>query len=171
MPNLTRTRVVRRARRRGFTLIEVVVAMMIFLAMVLMFAAVFPIAVRGSIFGNDYAQAVALCQHKMDQLRQETYSKLGNTGSVLYNDSVIDQSAVPTTLPYSYTFTNCDNLSSFFPTGASAPSGTILISQDPNVSSGNVYDVTVTITWDSPNNGVSSYSLHAMIVKNEPNNN
>jgi prepilin-type N-terminal cleavage/methylation domain-containing protein len=159
------------ARRRGFTLIEVTLAMMIFLAMVLMFAAVFPLAVRGSIFSNQYAQAVALCQHKMDQLRQEGFTNLGNSGSILYNDGVIDQSAAPTAFPYQYTFTNCDNLASFFPSGGTPPVGSVYIQQDSHVASGYVYDVTVTITWFTPKNGVSSYSLNAMIVKNEPNNN
>lgn len=167
MPKLIENRrLASRARRRGFTLIEVTVAMMIFLAMILMFAAVFPIAVRGAIFSNDYSQAVALCQHKMDQLRQEGFNNMGDSGSVLSNDGVIDAVTPPTALPYTYTFTNCDNLTSFFPSGAT---GTITIQDATGLTS--VYDATVQIQWNLPNNGKSSYTLHAMIVKNEPNNN
>lgn len=155
----------------GFTLIEVTIAMMIFLMMVLMFAAVFPLAVRGSLFSNNYAQAVSLCQHKMDQLRQEGFNNLSNPSSVLVHDSVIDTPGTQPSTGYSYSFTSCDNLTSFYPSGAT---GTIQIAPAPITGGGTlstVYAVTVTITWNTGTGSGSSYSLNAMIVKNEPNQN
>ncbi len=55
-----------RRRRRGFTLAEVVLAMTVFTMMILMFAAVFPMAVRGAQYSSNYAQGAMLAQHKMD---------------------------------------------------------------------------------------------------------
>lgn len=175
MPSMTERAPSRRATTKdftkGFTLIEVTVAMMIFLAMVLMFAAVFPLAVRTALFSNNYAQAVALCQHKMDQLRQEGFTNLSDTGNVLSSDSVIDATTPPTAYPYSYTFTTCDNLASYYPSGAT---GTITINQATNTAGSamtTVDTVAITIQWTTGSKGTSSYTLNAMIVKNEPNQN
>lgn len=151
--------------QKGFTLIEVVIAMIIFLMMVLMFAAVFPLAVRGAIFSNNYAQAVALCQHKMDQLRGETWNKMDYTD--LNNDGVVDAAAAGNqNIANGLYFTTTDNLAGFYPTGCS---GKLTVTTDNNVASGTVEDVVIQINWITGNGANSSYKLYGMITKNEPN--
>lgn len=44
----------RRSPRAGFTILEVTLAMFIFLIMMMLFAAVFPAVVRGAQFSNNY---------------------------------------------------------------------------------------------------------------------
>jgi prepilin-type N-terminal cleavage/methylation domain-containing protein len=161
MPLQTIKRPPRRPKARsGFTLIEVVIAMIIFLMMVLMFAAVFPIAVRGAIFSNNYAQAVALCQHKMDQLRDAGWNKMDYAD--LNNDGIVDTAAAGNQSIANTT----DSLAGFYPTGCT---GTIKVTTDANVASNTVDDVQVTITWTTASGGNSSYTLYGMITKNEPN--
>ncbi len=63
-------------QRHGFTIAEVMLSLTVFTMMTLMFAAVFPMAVRGSMYSSNYAQATMLAQHKMDQLRSAGYDKL-----------------------------------------------------------------------------------------------
>ena len=57
--------------RRGFTMAEVMMALAVFTMMTLMFAAVFPMAVRGAQYSSNYAQGSMLAQHKMDQIRSD----------------------------------------------------------------------------------------------------
>lgn len=151
--------------QEGFTLIEVVIAMIIFLMMVLMFAAVFPLAVRGAIFSNNYAQAVALCQHKMDQLRDEGWNKMDYTD--LNNDGIVDTAAAGNqNIANGLSFATTDNLGGFYPAGCT---GTFKVATDGNVASNTVDDVQVTITWTTASGARSSYTLYGMITKNEPN--
>ena len=56
-------------------------ALVVFTMMTLMFAAVFPMAVRGAQYSSNYAQAAMLAQHKMDQLRSAGFDKLFTDGN------------------------------------------------------------------------------------------
>jgi expansin (peptidoglycan-binding protein) len=139
--------------------------MIIFLMMIIMFAAVFPLAVRGAIFSNNYAQAVALCQHKMDQLRDAGWNKMDYTD--LNGDGVVDTAAAGNqNIANGLSFVTTDNLASFYPAGCT---GTLKVTTDANVAANTVDDVKITMTWTTGNGGSSSYTLYGMITKNEPN--
>lgn len=107
---------------------EVGLALIVFTMMALMFGAVFPTTVRGAKFSSNYAQASLLAQHKLDQMRSETYNGLGPGSSAqLQTDHVIDaDTPAPTSLPYVVPFTNADALTvgpdpatpGFFPPGS-----------------------------------------------------
>jgi len=153
-----------RINRRGFTLAEVALALIIFLMMTLMFAAVFPIAIRAAHYSNNYAQAALLAQHKLDQLRSAGFDKLDCTD--LVNLGVVDQNSQA--CGPSYTFTGVDNLDSFFPSGTA---GVISITDYSTLSNvknpppaGTVFVVTVTLTWPGSGTVSGSYTTSAMIV-------
>src|SRR5579875_2246469 len=104
------TRIDRLAASRGFTMIEVCLALVVFLMMTLMFAAVFPTVVRGAKMSDNYTQATFLAQHKLDQLRASGFSRLSSPGY-----PIIDQTQA-TGYPItgsdgsvSYTFTTADS--------------------------------------------------------------
>jgi len=156
----------RRKNQQGFSLAEVVFALIIFLMMTMVFAAVFPIIIRSAHYSNDYAQASLLAQHKIDQLRSAGIDNLNYTA--LVGLGVIDQN-VEATGP-SYTFTGVDNLDSFFPNSPET-NGTITLVDYSTLSNvhnpppaGNVYMATVTITWPEAGTIVGSYTTSAMIV-------
>lgn len=150
-----RTRVILRARRRGFTLVEVMFSLIVLLMMTFVFAACFPLADRQATYASNYAQATFLAQHKIDELRTAGYDQLNY--SSLISEGVID--AAPTTSPYS--FTSTDNLTSFFPNGST---GTITVVADPNAPAGTEDDVTVTVTWVNGGVSTGSYSTSAIII-------
>jgi Tfp pilus assembly protein PilV len=161
---LTHLKTNRRRHQRAFTLAEVMLALIVFLMMTLMFAAVFPIAVRAAHYSNDYAQAALLAQHKLDQLRSAGFDKLDYAD--LAGLGIVDQ--VPNFSGSSYTFTGVDNLDSFFPSGSS---GTIVIADYSSLSNvgspppgGNVYVATVTISWPGTGSVSGSYTSSTMIV-------
>jgi len=175
----------RRQRRpsinAGFTIAEVALSMIIFVMMTLMFAAVFPMAVRGAHFSSNYAQAATISQHKLDQLRAAGYGRLFNpTGdNGLASLSIID-SPQPTGYPITgggattYSFTTADNLVSsgtsrgYFPGGSV---GTVTI-QDYNtfntgagVAGGTLAYVTVKIAWSGASLAPSNYRVSTIIAK------
>jgi len=154
-----------RSRARcAFTLLEVVLAMTIFMMMTLVFAAVFPITVQAAHYSNNYTQAALLAQHKIDQLRSAGINNLNYTN--LNGLGIVDTNASAT--GPTYTFTSVDNLTSFFPAGTT---GTIKISDYSTLSNvtnppptGNVYIATVTLTWPGLGSTTGSYTTSGMIV-------
>lgn len=167
----------RRKSQSGFTLMEVVLAMVIFLMMSVMFAAVFPIAVRAGKLSNNYAQAAQLAQHKIDQVRAAGINKLGY--SDLNAAQIIDPMATPPSgLPATYTFTAVDGLApsggngGYFPPGST---GTLTIS-DYNayltsqgkvspVPTGVMDYITINIQWSGGGVSSGSYTTSALIIK------
>jgi type II secretory pathway pseudopilin PulG len=162
-----------RKQTRGFTLMEVALALTVFVLMTVMFAAVFPMVAQGSQFSGNYSQAAMLAEHKVDQIRSLNYKTLDYTH--LNNQGVIDSMATPPSgLPATYTFTGVDNLvtngttQGIFPLGST---GTITVQDYSTVNTGAgiaaglVDYVTVTITW--PQSAVSggSYSTSAMVIE------
>lgn len=155
----------KRARaRRGFTVMEVTLALIIFTLMTLMFGAVLPVAVRGAKHSGSYNQAAALAQRKIDQLRVAGYSRLfdGSSGtavSQLSAQMVVDAQNSPGV----FDFTTVDKLTGangYFPPGST---GTITVADGYNsVPPGNAAQVTVTITWTGAVPG--SYSVSAIII-------
>ena len=153
-------------RQRGFTIMEVVLAMTVFLMMVLMFAAAFPLTVRAAQFSSNYAQATQIAQHKMDQLRAVGYGSLN--GAALAGTGIIDSAtavANPTGSPSgstSYSFTASDNLTAYFAAGSG---GTVTISPDTNSGSSPVLDVTVLVSWTGGSVSSGNYSVTAVITQ------
>ena len=157
-----------RRRQRGFTLLEVALSLIIFTMMTLMFGAVLPMAVRGASHGNNYSQAAALAQRKVDQLRSAGYSRLfdnsaGTAYTQLSNQNIVDaQNGQSGASGGSYDFTALDHLTGnggFFPPGST---GTITVAPYTAQTAGFVALVTVTITWTGTVPG--SYTVSTLIV-------
>lgn len=155
----------RRKRRAGFTLAEVMLALAVFTMMTLMFAAVFPTAVRGAQFSGNYAQGTMLAQQKMEQLRAAGYDQVTDAGK-LQSRSLIDA----VNADGSYDFTTADNLTNvgtthgYFPDGST---GTITVAPYvPNgAPAGKMSYVTVTIAWTGGSVSNGSTSVSAIISK------
>lgn len=140
-------------RRRGFSLVEVMVSIFLVAATGAVFYGLAPMAARtGKMVGN-YQQAASMVQHKVDQLRGVGFGRL--TYSELRNAGIVD--TLPNTSPYR--FNTVDSLTSLFP----AATGTITVT-DYNA---NVKQVVVTLTWTgSPvRQGNGSLSVTALIPR------
>lgn len=158
----------RRRRQRGFSMMEVALSLVIFAMMTLMFGAVLPVAVRGANHGNNYSQAAALAQRKIDQLHAAGYSRVSDPGDgtaypQLFAQKIVDGQNGPNSAGVgSYDFTAVDHLTGaggFFPPGST---GTIAVSPYTGTSAGQVAQATVTITWTG--NVPGSYTVSALII-------
>lgn len=169
-----------RRQAAGFTITEVALALVIFTLMVVLFAAVFPMTVRGAQYGNNYTQASMIAQHKMDQLRSAGYARLNLRD--LTNLAVID-AAQPSGYPASvgsrttYSFTTADALvnsggtQGYFPPGSR---GTVTISDyaalhpSSGIAANTMAYVTVTLAWTGGGISNGSYSTSAIIANIAP---
>jgi prepilin-type N-terminal cleavage/methylation domain-containing protein len=175
-------------RRAGFTLIEVIFALTIFLAMVVVFGAVFPIAITASKFSNNYSQAAELAQHKLDQLRDQPWSNYNATNFVSSGSNSVGANLVTANIVDSGTctadpndasgircsFVDTDNVANngsnigYFPAGSTAY---ITIDPDTTTTSANeppaysVYTATVAIAWTGGGVSSGSYSASAKLVE------
>ena len=147
---------------------EVALSLTIFTMMTLMFGAVLPAAVRGAKHGNNYSQAAAIAQRKVDQLRVAGYSRLfdGTSATALSQlsaQNVVDAQNGPSSASGgSYDFTTVDHLTGiggFFPAGST---GTITVAPYTNQTAGSVAQVTITIAWTGTVPG--SYTVSALII-------
>lgn len=120
-------------RRRGYTIIEVAIAVFLIGMAVLMFAALYPQASRCAHMSANYSQAISEVQHKVDELRAVGYGRLDYTN--LQAAGVIDAS--PTTSPYHFEVT--DSLGTYLPKAV----GTITITS----AGTNLTQATVSLTW------------------------
>ena len=166
---------------RGFSLLEVMVALMVFMMMTLMFGAIFPTTVRSTQYSSNYAQASLLAQHKIDQLRSAGFGNLAYAN--LIKLGIIDPTnpKPAATGPYSYTFTTVDRLvdsgttPGFFPAGST---GTITLVKDPHAPldlfapvnpefrpGSSMVRATVSIRWPSKGTRVSSYSATTILIQ------
>ena len=127
--------------RRGSTLMDAVITIMLAALIGLMFSAMFPAATSCSRQAQEYKTAVALGQRKMEQVRSLKYELL--TPTVLYVNGAIDSS----TGGSPYAFTTADSLTSKLTQGA----GTLAIE---DVSS-SLKQVTVTVSWISSSHSVA----------------
>ena len=167
----------RRRNNGGFTLIEVSLALIVFLMMTLMFAAVFPIAVRAAQFSNNYSQAAQIAQRKIDQLRGAGYDKLNY--DALQTLGIVDtQTNPPTAYPLVLPFTSVENLvrtsagTGFFAAGST---GTITINDyhndstdgapATNTAAGNMMYVKVNISWQGGGLSPGSYTTSAILIR------
>lgn len=136
----------RRRRRRGFTLTEVIIALFVFALLTIIFAGSLMVSNAATGINGQYAQALSLCQHKMDQLRAVGYGRLDF--DELNDAGIVD--ATPTTSPYQFTVQ--DGVAGILQNGATS------ISIVPSATDNRVDIVTVTVTWKSASNRVTSSS-------------
>jgi type II secretory pathway pseudopilin PulG len=173
-------------RHGGFTLMEVMLSIGIFLMMTLLFTAAFPLVTSQAQAGNNNNQAAMLAEHKLDQLRSAGFTVLqspnGNSSDpsqTLQSLGIIDGSPSANTVPYTADFTTVDNLaitsgtsSGYFPAGATgtlsvqdassvAPPGGAPVASIP----GGLYLVTVTIKWPSTLVVGGTYSASTLIAE------
>jgi prepilin-type N-terminal cleavage/methylation domain-containing protein len=171
--------------RSGFTLIEVMLAMIVFLMMVLVFAAVFPFAITGAKYSNNYAQASLIAQQKIEELRKLSWSGLNfSTASsvttletTMVNEGIADSGTCTTNAtvtPPSVTcsFANVDNLinsgatSGYFPPGTTA---TYTIQSDTNTINvppvNDVFNIWVSINWPSAGAPAGSFTTATKVVE------
>lgn len=129
-----RTRMTLRSARSGFTLVEVLVSLAVFAAITLIFATSVPLVEKASHVNGQYAQAISLCQHKIDQIRAVGYGRLNY--QELADAGIID--TTPTTQPFS--FAQVDDVADFLP----QPTARLTV---VDIVANKVSRVTVTITW------------------------
>ena len=127
--------------RRGSTLMDAVITIMLVALVGLMFSAMFPAATSCSRQAQEYKTATATAQRKMEQIRSFKYELLNP--SVLYTSGAIDSATDPT--PYS--FTVADSVASKLTQGT----GTVDI-QDAETD---MKTVTVTVSWISSSHSVA----------------
>jgi hypothetical protein len=123
----------RRARRRGASLIEIVITIFLMAMAVMTFGGFYPTAARSSQMSGNHAQAISIVQHKVDQMRAVGYGRL--TYTELRNAGVIDSTS--TTSPFR--FEAVDQVSTQLP----APVGTITLAS----AGTDLMQVTIKIQW------------------------
>lgn len=155
-----------RRPRRGSSLVEVVIALFVFGLLAVLFAGSLMVSNAATGINGQYAQALSLCQHKLDQLRAVGYGRLN---FIELNDAgIID--ATPTTSPYCFSVQDGvddilqlkDNKGHF-----SSPTTSVSITDLPSDS--RVKVVTVTVKWKSASHKLknSSASLVGYIANTE----
>jgi len=133
--------------------------MTLFSLATLVFAALYPAAAKTSRMNNQYAQAVSLAQHKVDQMRAIGYGRLNYTD--LLAASIIDAS--PATSPFRFDQQSvadaADDLSNFFPSDTSS----ITITDEAT----DLKRATVTLNWtgDGSKQTAGSVTIVALIAR------
>ena len=146
--------------------------------MTMLFAAVFPMTIRGAQYSSNYSQAAMIAQHKMDQLRSGGAGILTDQDKLM-NTFTIDRpqpAGYPIAVPggATYSFTTADSLVNdgvthgYFPTGSQ---GLVTIADytathgSPGIPAGTVYSVTVTVKWVGGGVSNGSYTTSSIIAK------
>lgn len=140
---------------KGFTLVEVMISLITFAVLTIIFGAAVPLAKKTAHMNGQYAQAISLCQHKIDQLRAVGYGRINYTE--LSDAGIIDD--IPTTSPFS--FNEVDQVEDYLP----QPTATLNVeSLGPNQ-----LKVTAVITWRTTtySTKTSTASLTAIITNVE----
>ncbi len=125
---------IKKRKCSGFTLVEVCVAMLAMTVIIIIFGGSVLLAQRAGNVNGQYAQALSICQHKIDQLRAVGYYRAMSYDE-LYDAGIIDET--PNTSPFS--FDNADNVDNYLPNA----SGTIKIKE----STSKYVIVEVAINW------------------------
>src|SRR5215208_3250795 len=137
----------------GFSLIEVMVAAMLLALTATCFAALYPQAHQLRSRAENTSRATMLAQHKIEQLRDLSFSDLNYEALRVAN--VID--ANPTSAPY--IFTQIDGVTDDFPRG----SGTLSIVEGED----NLVRVDVTVSWHSAVSTANSITTSTYIANKE----
>ena len=170
------------ARRRaaGFTLVEVTLALIVFAMMTILFAAVFPMTIRGAQYGGNYTQAAMIAQHKMDEIRSAGFTSLDQ--GHLSNLNIID-SPQPAGYPITinggttYSFTSAENLVSngttqgYFAPGSHGVVTVVdyaVLHPGSGVPAGSLALVNISITWTGGATHDGSYQTSALLANGAP---
>jgi len=144
--------------KRGSTLVEVLMALVVFAVLTTMFGSSVIVAKSSSQINGQYSQAVSLCQHKVDQLRAVGFGRLNYTE--LNDAGIIDDA--PTSSPFS--FLVVDGVSEYL----ASPTATVTIASHATES--RVKVATVTVSWRAGPRRAgnsSSYTVRAYIANVE----
>ncbi len=163
---------VRPKKSQGFTLLETVFALTIFTMMALLFSAVLPVSQRAARMNAYYAQAAALAQHKIAQVRAAGFSSV-QSPAMLAALGVIDSgSATSQTVPYTADFLASDHLvadstgSGLFPPGTTATLAVAdYTAQNAAVPVGTVNTVTVTLHWPTTGTSSGTYTMSGLVIQ------
>lgn len=141
--------------KRGFTLVEAVISLTVFAFVVVIFCGAIVMAEKTSHVNGQYAQALSLCQHKIDQMRAVGHGRLNYTE--LNDAGIVDD--VPSSQPFA--FNTMDTVSDYLP----APTTQVTVVDQTS----KIRVVTVTCTWKPVKfkNKTSSVTLVAQIANND----
>ena len=151
------TAYIRHGSVSGFSLIEVMIALFVFALLAIIFSSTLIVAKSASTMNGQYAQAISIAQHKIDQLRAMGYGRL------VYIE-LQEANRVDTTHTSSpYVFNGVDTVANYLPN----PSTSLRIENSDEYDSTRVKLVTVTVSWRAtPTSTVdSSVTLRAYIAK------
>ncbi len=154
-------------------MLETVFALTIFTMMALLFSAVLPVSQRAARSNAEYAQAAALAQHKIAQMRAAGFLSLQSPSALAALGIIDSGSATSQAVPYTASFLASDHLlgsgaagSGLFPAAATA---TIRVadysSLNTAVPAGTVDNVTVTLSWPGANSAGGSYALSCLVIQ------
>ena len=146
--------------RSAFTLVEVMMSILVFGFLTVIFASSVIVSKSSSTMNGQYAQALSLCQHKIDRLRAVGFGRIKIGYTELREAEIVDES--PTTSPY--TFTEVDSVRDYLANASTSLDAHI----EPNTSD-RVMHVIVTISWRAAplRTKTSTQSLEAYIVDGE----
>ncbi len=151
---------IKNSTKRGFTLVEVMISLIVFGFLTVIFASSVIVAKASSKMNGQYAQAISLCQHKIDRLRAVGFGRINIGYDELSEAEIIDTTR--TTSPY--VFTQVDEVSNYL----ANPTTSLEAHIEPGTND-KVMHVIVTITWRAAplRTSNSSQSLEAFIVDGE----
>ena len=157
--------------RRGFTLLETVFALAVFAMMALLFSAALPVSERAARVNAQYAQAAALAQHKIAQVRAAGFTALQNPAT-LSALGVIDSGATSQAVPYTASFLASDHLladssgSGLFAPGATATMTVAdYASANAAVPAGTVDIVTVQLSWPPGTTSSGTFAMSGLVIQ------
>jgi hypothetical protein len=164
-----KVQIVRRRSKLGFTIAEVAIGLTVLFCMIVIFGATVPVALDTSRATSDYSMISGIAHHKIEQIRACGFANINQAQLTGFNIIDITQpSGYPNSSPNgfpsgstSYSFTSCDNVTSFLPSNAI---GVLTVSPDPNAPTGEADDINVTISWTTANGINRSYSDNAIIA-------
>jgi prepilin-type N-terminal cleavage/methylation domain-containing protein len=139
--------------RPGFSLIELMIAVLLFSFAVTAFASLFPVSMRMRSKSENVTRATTLAQQKIEQLRARTYADLNYTS--LHGANLIDAS--PNTSPFAFTLV--DGLASQLPEA----SGTLALTD----AAADLKQVDVTVSWGGVVANGNSVTVSTLIANKE----
>jgi Tfp pilus assembly protein PilV len=138
-----------RSRRRGMSLMEVLVGTFLLGMTIILASAIFPFSSFLQDRAGGYSRASTLLQKKLEQVRRLEASEL--TAAALHNAGVIDAAQ---STSGAYTFTTVDNVPDLLVQG----SGTLTVTG----AGTDLARAEVTISWVA--SGGKAHSVHAMTL-------
>lgn len=148
-----------KSKKNGFTLIEVAISLLVFSIVVIIFASSVVMAKKAAHMNAQYAQALSICQHKIDQLRAVGFGRLNY--QELNDAEIVDDS--PSDLS-GLSFTGQDRVADYLP----QPTSSLAI-DTPDSSDPKTLRATVSLTWHPVpyESRTSTVTLVALIVNTQ----